>query len=280
MAIHTISPHSPIGIFDSGVGGLTVLRTIKAMLPNEHLIYFGDTARVPYGTKSEPTVRKYAIEDTKLLLRYAPKLIVVACNTVSALALDSVQETAKGIGVLGVIKAGAKCALEKSADKRIGVIGTQATISSYAYQRELHQLSKDVQVFAKACPLFVPLAEEGFAQHEATKLIAKEYLAELLDSRIDTLILGCTHYPLLKSTIQEVVGETVVLIDSAEAVAQDVKTHLSQQELLSFDSPKPPRVLVSDMPQRFQSIAERFLGFRLHHLELVSLDDLSAYADS
>jgi len=250
------------------------------MLPNEHLIYFGDTARVPYGTKSEPTVRKYAIEDTKLLLRYAPKLIVVACNTVSALALDSVQETAKGIGVLGVIKAGAKCALEKSADKRIGVIGTQATISSYAYQRELHQLSKDVQVFAKACPLFVPLAEEGFAQHEATKLIAKEYLAELLDSRIDTLILGCTHYPLLKSTIQEVVGETVVLIDSAEAVAQDVKTHLSQQELLSFDSPKPPRVLVSDMPQRFQSIAERFLGFRLHHLELVSLDDLSAYADS
>jgi glutamate racemase len=280
VAIHTISPHSPIGIFDSGVGGLTVLRTIKAMLPNEHLIYFGDTARVPYGTKSEPTVRKYAIEDAKLLLRYAPKLIVVACNTVSALALDSVQETAKGIGVLGVIKAGAKCALEKSADKRIGVIGTQATISSYAYQRELHQLSKDVQVFAKACPLFVPLAEEGFAQHEATKLIAKEYLAELLDSRIDTLILGCTHYPLLKSTIQEVVGETVVLIDSAEAVAQDVKTHLSQQELLSFDSPKPPRVLVSDMPQRFQSIAERFLGFRLHHLELVSLDDLSAYADS
>jgi glutamate racemase len=280
VAIHTISPHSPIGIFDSGVGGLTVLRTIKAMLPNEHLIYFGDTARVPYGTKSEPTVRKYAIEDTKLLLRYAPKLIVVACNTVSALALDSVQETAKGIGVLGVIKAGAKCALEKSADKRIGVIGTQATISSYAYQRELHQLSKDVQVFAKACPLFVPLAEEGFAQHEATKLIAKEYLAELLDSRIDTLVLGCTHYPLLKSTIQEVVGETVVLIDSAEAVAQDVKTHLSQQELLSFDSPKPPRVLVSDMPQRFQSIAERFLGFRLHHLELVSLDDLSAYADS
>jgi len=280
VAIHTISPHSPIGIFDSGVGGLTVLRTIKAMLPNEHLIYFGDTARVPYGTKSEPTVRKYAIEDTKLLLRYAPKLIVVACNTVSALALDSVQETAKGIGVLGVIKAGAKCALEKSADKRIGVIGTQATISSYAYQRELHQLSKDVQVFAKACPLFVPLAEEGFAQHEATKLIAKEYLAELLDSRIDTLILGCTHYPLLKSTIQEVVSETVVLIDSAEAVAQDVKTHLSQQELLSFDSPKPPRVLVSDMPQRFQSIAERFLGFRLHHLELVSLDDLSAYADS
>jgi glutamate racemase len=280
VAIHTISPHSPIGIFDSGVGGLTVLRTIKAMLPNEHLIYFGDTARVPYGTKSEPTVRKYAIEDAKLLLRYAPKLIVVACNTVSALALDSVQETAKGIGVLGVIKAGAKCALEKSADKRIGVIGTQATISSYAYQRELHQLSKDVQVFAKACPLFVPLAEEGFAQHEATKLIAKEYLAELLDSRIDTLILGCTHYPLLKSTIQEVVGETVVLIDSAEAVAQDVKTHLSQQELLSFDSPKPPRVLVSDMPQRFQSVAERFLGFRLHHLELVSLDDLSAYADS
>ncbi len=276
MATYTISPHSPIGIFDSGVGGLTVLRTIKALLPNEHLIYFGDTARVPYGTKSEPTVRKYAIEDTKLLLRYEPKLLVVACNTVSALALDSVQATAKGIGVLGVITAGAKCALEKSADKRIGVIGTQATISSYAYQRELHLFCQDVQVFAKACPLFVPLAEEGFAQHEATKLIAKEYLAELLDSRIDTLILGCTHYPLLKPTIQEVVGDTVVLIDSAEAVAQEVKTYLAERQLLSLDAPKPPRVLVSDMPQRFQSIAERFLGFRLPHLELVSLDELTS----
>jgi len=276
VATYTITPRSPIGIFDSGVGGLTVLRTINALLPNEHLIYFGDTARVPYGTKSEPTVRKYAIEDTQLLLRYEPKLLVVACNTVSALALNSVQETAKGIGVLGVIEAGARCALEKSTNKRIGVIGTPATIASHAYQHELYRLSKDVQVFAKACPLFVPLAEEGFAQHKAAKLIAQEYLAELLDSCVDTLILGCTHYPLLKSTIQEVVGEAVVLIDSAEAVAQDVRAYLAERQLLSLDLPKPPRVLVSDMPQRFQSIAERFLGFRLHHLELVSLDELAS----
>ncbi len=266
-----ISSHSPIGVFDSGVGGLTVVRKLRDLLPNEHLIYFGDTARVPYGTKSELTVRKYAAEDTALLLRYEPKLIVIACNTVSALALDTVEETAKGVGVLGVIKAGAKLAMEKSAEKRVGVIGTQATIASYAYQRELHRLDKDVQVFAKACPLFVPLAEEGFAQHEASKLIAKEYLAELLDSRIDTLILGCTHYPLLKPTIQEVVGKGVELIDSAEAVAREVKAFLAEHRLLSDAMPELPRVLVSDMPQRFRTVAERFLGFELGEIELVAL---------
>lgn len=267
----SISSHAPIGVFDSGVGGLTVVRQLRQLLPNEHIIYFGDTARVPYGTKSEPTVRKYAAEDTALLLRYEPKLIVIACNTVSALALDTVQETANGLGVLGVIKAGATLAIEKSKQKRIGVIGTQATIASYAYQRELHRSSKDVQVFAKACPLFVPLAEEGFALHEASKLIAKEYLAELIDSRIDTLILGCTHYPLLKATIQEVVGKSVELVDSAEAVAREVKTYLAQQNLLSDATPQPPRVLVSDMPQRFRTVAERFLGMELGEIELVAL---------
>ncbi|MFN3638326.1 MAG: glutamate racemase [Chloroherpetonaceae bacterium] len=267
----SVSRHAPIGVFDSGVGGLTVVRQLRQLLPNEHIIYFGDTARVPYGTKSEPTVRKYAAEDTALLLRYEPKLIVIACNTVSALALDTVQETAKGLGVLGVIKAGAKLAIEKSEHKRIGVIGTQATIASYAYQRELHRLNKDVQVFSKACPLFVPLAEEGFAMHEASKLIAKEYLAELLDSRIDALILGCTHYPLLKPTIQDVVGKSVELIDSAEAVAREVKAYLAQQQWLSDATPQPPRVLVSDMPQRFRTVAERFLGMELGEIELVAL---------
>lgn len=267
----SISSHSPIGVFDSGVGGLTVVRKLRELLPNERLIYFGDTARVPYGTKSELTVRKYAVEDTSLLLRYEPKLIVVACNTVSALALDTVKETAKGIGVLGVIKAGARRAMEKSVKKRVGVIGTQATIASYAYQRELHGLDKDVQVFAKACPLFVPLAEEGFATHDATRLIAKEYLAELLDSHIDSLILGCTHYPLLKPTIQEVVGKGVELIDSAEAIAHDVKTYLAERRLLSDEMPQVPRLLVSDMPQRFRTVAERFLGFELGEIELVSL---------
>lgn len=263
-------PNSPIGIFDSGVGGLTVVRALHHLLPNERLIYFGDTARVPYGAKSQPTVRKYAVEDTALLLRYEPKLIVVACNTVSALALDVVQETANYIGILGVIRAGAALALQQSLEKRIGVIGTQATIASYAYQRELHSLDSTVQVFAKACPLFVPLAEEGFATHEATKLIAKEYLSELVDSRIDSLVLGCTHYPLLKPTLQTVIGEQIILIDSADAVAADVKTYLSERGLLSDAKPEPPRVLVSDMPQRFKSVAERFLGFDLGDIELVS----------
>lgn len=267
----SISSRSTIGIFDSGVGGLTVVRKLCELLPNERLIYFGDTARVPYGTKSELTVRKYAAEDTALLLRYEPKLIVIACNTVSALALDTVEEMAKGVGVLGVIKAGARLAIEKSAQKRIGVIGTQATIASYAYQRELHRLDKDVQVFSKACPLFVPLAEEGFATHEATRLIAKEYLAELLDSHIDALILGCTHYPLLKPTIQDVVGKRVELIDSAEAVAREVKAYLTHHNLLADTAPEPPRLLVSDMPQRFRTVAERFLGVELGEIELVSL---------
>ncbi len=266
-----MASHAPIGIFDSGVGGLTVVRKMRELLPNERLIYFGDTARVPYGTKSELTVRKYAAEDTALLLRYEPKLIVVACNTVSALALDVVEETAKGIGVLGVIKAGAKLAIEKSVGKRVGVIGTQATIASYAYQRELHRLNKDVQVFAKACPLFVPLAEEGFAQHEATKLIAKEYLAELLDSHVDTLILGCTHYPLLKPTIREVVGKGIELVDSAEAIACEVRAYLAEHRLLSEAMPAMPRVLVSDMPQRFRTVAERFLGLELGEVELVAI---------
>lgn len=262
---------APIGVFDSGVGGLTVVRALRDLLPNERLIYFGDTARVPYGTKSEPTIRRYAAEDAALLLRYEPKLIVVACNTVSALALDVVEAMANGIGVLGVIKAGARAALETSVEKRVGVIGTQATIASYAYQRELHRLNADASVFAKACPLFVPLAEEGFATHEATRLIAKEYLAELLDSRIDALILGCTHYPILKPVIQDVVGKTVALIDSAEAVAREVKAYLTQKGLLSDAPPEPPRVLVSDVPQRFRAIAERFLGVELGEIELVDI---------
>jgi len=263
---------SPIGIFDSGVGGLTVVRQIRALLPNEPLVYFGDTARVPYGTKSQPTIRKYAADDARLLLKYDPKLIVVACNTVSALALDVVKELADNIPVLGVITAGARLAVEQSKIKRIGVIGTSATVNSGAYQSEIYRIEKNAFVFSKACPLFVPLAEEGFATHDATKLIAKEYLTELLEANIDALVLGCTHYPILRGAIRETVGNSVTIIDSAEAIARDIKSTLTEKSLLNSSMPCVPlKLLVSDVPQRFKSIAEVFLGVELPGIELVEV---------
>lgn len=270
--IYHPSKSGPIGIFDSGIGGLTVVRKIRERLPNERLIYFGDTARVPYGTKSQPTVRRYAAEDTRLLLKYQPKMIVVACNTVSALALDVVEHLCNGIPVLGVLKAGARLAVERSETKHVGVIGTSATISSNAYPLEITRLDPSAEVYSKACPLFVPLAEEGFTTHDASRLIAKEYLSELLSHRIDSLVLGCTHYPILKPMIADVVGEGVKIIDSAEAVAMEVEDVLRERELLNASiNPELPKVLVSDLPQKFKAMFELFLGVSLPDVELVEI---------
>ncbi|MCS7210509.1 MAG: glutamate racemase [Chloroherpetonaceae bacterium] len=264
---------APIGVFDSGVGGLTVVRRIVERLPTEHIVYFGDTARVPYGTKSVPTIRKYAAENTALLLRESPKLIVVACNTVSALALDVVQAVAADIPVLGVVTAGARLALERSTHRRIGVIGTEATIASQAYHRELSRLCQHATIVSKACPLFVPLAEEGFTTHRATHLIAEEYLSELRNAGIDTLILGCTHYPLLRSVIADVMGEDVFIVDSAEAVAIEVETLLTRSGLLNLSNTmRRTKFMVSDLPQKFHQLAERFLGFALSQPELILWD--------
>lgn len=262
----------PIGIFDSGIGGLTVVRKIRERLPNERLIYFGDTARVPYGTKSQPTVRRYAADDTRLLLKYQPKMIVVACNTVSALALDVVEHLGNGIPVLGVLKAGARLAVERSKTKHVGVIGTSATISSNAYPLEITKLDPSAEVYSKACPLFVPLAEEGFIRHDASRLIAKEYLSELLSHQIDSLVLGCTHYPILKPMIADVVGEGVNIIDSAEAVAMEVEAVLRERELLNpATNSELPKVLVSDLPQKFKAMFELFLGISLPDVELIEI---------
>ncbi|ACF12893.1 glutamate racemase [Chloroherpeton thalassium ATCC 35110] len=262
----------PIGIFDSGIGGLTVVRKIRERLPNERLIYFGDTARVPYGTKSQVTVRRYAAEDTRLLLKYQPKMIVVACNTVSALALDVVEHESGGLPVLGVLKAGANLAVKYSQTKHIGVIGTIATISSNAYPLEISKLDCEAEVYSKACPLFVPLAEEGFISHQATKLIATEYLTELLVKKIDSLVLGCTHYPILKSMLAEVTGKNVVIIDSAEAVAMEVENLLREKSLLNREINQAlPKVLVSDLPQKFKTMFELFLGLSLPDVELVEM---------
>jgi glutamate racemase len=258
-----------IGVFDSGVGGLTVVRELISQLPHENIIYFGDTARVPYGTKSPDVVRSYAADDARVLLANNLKLMVIACNTVSAVGLDVVERLAIGMDTLGVIKSGAWLAVQRSKTKRIGVIGTEATIASMAYTAEIKKLDPRAEVFSKACPLFVPLAEEGFITHQATRLIAAEYLSEIVKHDIDTLVLGCTHYPILREVISDAVGESVRIVDSAEAVALDVKKILTDKNLLREPLAGERRFLVSDLPSKFKKVAELFLGLQLGQIEIV-----------
>jgi len=214
-----------IGVFDSGVGGLTVLKELRRQIPGEALIYLGDTARVPYGTKSPTTVLRYAHEAARFLLNQQVKLLVVACNTASAVALQGLAEGYQ-VPVVGVIEPGARRAIEVTVNGRIGVVGTEGTIRSGAYERALRQECADVVVHTAACPLFVPLAEEGWAGHEVARLAAREYLAPLLAEGIDTLVLGCTHYPLIKPMLQEIVGPRVQLVDSAQETAKAVAAQL------------------------------------------------------
>jgi glutamate racemase len=253
----------PIGVFDSGIGGMTVVRALIRLLPYENIVYFGDTARVPYGPKSPQVVREYALQDTDVLLQHDVKFIVTACNTVSAVALDIVQKRAK-IPVVGVILPGAEAAVQTSKKKRIGVIGTLGTIFSNAYTNAIRQLDPNVQVFGQPCPLFVPLAEEGWIDHKATELIAKEYLFPLTLKKIDTLVLGCTHYPILRNVINKVLQDSVTLIDSGEATAVVVKKMLAELNLENTSKLKPNlQFYVSDVPHKFAEIGERFLGTKL-----------------
>ncbi|MCX6640064.1 MAG: glutamate racemase [bacterium] len=250
---------NPIGIFDSGIGGLTVVRQITDLLPGESLIYFGDTARVPYGTKSDRIVREFAWEDSLFLLRQSVKMIVVACNTASAVALEELDRYLK-VPVIGVIKPGARAAVNRTRNGRIGVIGTQATIDSGAYQTEIQRINPDYQVVSAACPLFVPLAEEGWVEGEVPELAARMYLSALLESDIDTLILGCTHYPLLKPLLSKIAGPSVSLIDSAEATALVVAETLSRRGLLDESRQGEYDFYVSDLPRKFEELGMRFLG--------------------
>ncbi|MBP8976156.1 MAG: glutamate racemase [Bacteroidetes bacterium] len=264
-------PKQPIGVFDSGVGGLTVVRALTSILPNENIVYFGDTARVPYGSKSSQVVREYALQDTEILLQNNVKMIIVACNTVSAVALDVVKKKAN-LPVFGVIAPGAEAAVRATRNKRIGVIGTLGTILSNAYTRAIQQIDKSVTVFGQPCPLFVPLAEEGWIEHKATELIAKEYLFPLTTEKIDTLVLGCTHYPILRPTITKVIPSTITLIDSAEATAQVVREYLLSSGLANPSTLKPNlQFFVSDVPHRFTEIGERFLGKKLGKVNRISL---------
>jgi glutamate racemase len=251
----------PIGIFDSGLGGLTVVRQIHRALPYEDLVYLGDTARVPYGSKSPATVIRFACEDTRFLLLQQVKAVVVACNTASAWALPSLQARFD-LPVFGVIQPGAQAALQASASLRIGVIGTNATVRSQAYQKAILKQQPRARVFSTPCPLLVPLVEEGRIHHPATRLILQEYLQPLLRRRIDTLILGCTHYPLLKSEIQRAAGPGLHLVDSAQSCAADVRTKLGALNLLARQRQRHGVIqpFVTDEVERFDSFARRFLG--------------------
>jgi glutamate racemase len=261
-----------IGIFDSGVGGLTVLRELIRELPQEDTIYFGDTARVPYGTKSPETVTRYAHEITSFLIRRDIKLLVVACNTASAVALPSLKRSFP-IPVVGVIEPGARRAVEVSRSGRIGVIGTSGTIRSSAYTRAIKRLNPAAEVLTRACPLFVPLAEEGWTDNQVARLTALSYLQELKDAGVDTLVLGCTHYPLLKPIIAETMGAGVTLVDSAAETARTVAGILRQKKLLRPASETGNHhYFVSDIPAGFIRVGNRFLGGRLGDVYQVNLD--------
>jgi glutamate racemase len=250
---------SPIGVFDSGIGGLTVLQQIMEVLPRENTIYLGDTARSPYGTKSGETVLRYSFENSDFLVEKGVKMIVVACNTSTAVALDDLRENLP-IPVVGVIEPGARRAVEASKKKRIGVIGTEATIQSGAYTRSLRDLDPAVEVYSRACPLFVPLVEEGWVNNAVSALTVESYLGSLRESGIDTLILGCTHYPLLKRAIQRFMGRGVRLVDSAQETANEVVSILKKKSLAREKGKASHGFFVTDIPERFIKVGHRFLG--------------------
>lgn len=260
----------PIGVFDSGVGGLTVVRALMERLPLESIVYFGDTARVPYGVKSVATIEHFTAQITEFLLQRDVKMLIIACNTMAAVAAEVVHRRAAGIPVLDVIEAGARAAVAASTGRRIGVIGTPTTINSNAYARRMHELDPTVRVYSQACPLFVPLVEEGWLDHDVTRLTAHEYLRPVLAEEVDSLVLGCTHYPLLKPLLRDVAGPQVRLIDSALTTAEFAAERLQQVGLArTGGGPADYRFVVSDVPLRFQTIGERFLGRSLGTVEKV-----------
>ncbi|MFQ5681423.1 MAG: glutamate racemase [Candidatus Omnitrophota bacterium] len=228
----------PIGVFDSGIGGLTVVKAIRRCLPKENIVYFGDTARVPYGSKSANTILRFSLDNTLFLLKKNVKVVVVACNSAASCALDKVKAYFR-LPVIGVISGGARQAARASKNSRIGIIATRATVASQAYQRQIKKIRPGAQVFTQACPLFVPLIEEGRTKDKVTETIARDYLSHLIAKKIDTLILGCTHYPLLKPLIARIMGRGVRLIDSAAAVAAEVKDLLTEKDLLRPRNDRP-----------------------------------------
>lgn len=268
--------NAPIGVFDSGVGGLTVAREIMRQMPNEKIIYFGDTARVPYGSKSQETVTRYSEQIVRFLRTFQVKTIVVACNTASAYAMDTLERHID-IPIIGVVRPGARVAVEATRNGRIGVIATEATIASQMYTKYIKELNKDVTIYGKACPLFVPLVEEGLLQDPVTDEIARRYLTELIDIDIDTLILGCTHYPLIRSTLGRIVGEKVRLVNPAYETALELKEMLGRLDLLGDEPPglgsNQYRFYVSDMAEKFVRFANSIIKYGILSAKAVNIED-------
>jgi len=273
-----MSDTRPIGVFDSGLGGLTVVRELFRLMPGERIVYLGDTARCPYGGRSEETIRSFGMQDAQLLMEMDIKLLVVACNTVSSVALDYIERHIKETPVVGVVLPGARAAALRTAERKVGVIGTTATIRAGAYTRAIQTLDPAIKVYGKACPLFVPLVEEGLLDHEITRLTVQHYLRELLDLGADCIILGCTHYPLLIQTIQEFVGTRTHCVDSALWTAKEVQNILMALGDLSPEKAgglSASRFMVTDYAPRFKELAAAFLGAALPSIDLVELEKLT-----
>lgn len=267
---------APIGVFDSGVGGLTVAREIMRQLPKERIVYFGDTARVPYGTKSRETVTRYSRQIVRFLKTRQVKAIVVACNTASAYALETIREEID-LPIIGVVKPGARVAAQESAGGRIGVIGTEATVSSHLYRKYIQDLNPELQVFEKACPLFVSLVEEGWLKDPITEAVAERYLKEMQDLKVDTLILGCTHYPLIRSTVGKIMGEEVRLVNPAYETAIDLKKLLHREQIENQGHNKtlenPYEFYVSDAAERFKDFANSILPFDIATTRQINIEE-------
>lgn len=262
----------PIGVFDSGIGGLTILKEMRDLLPNEDFIYFGDTARIPYGTRSKETVKRYTFECLDFLVEHKVKALVIACNSATASALKESKER-YNIPVFGVIEPGAAAAVKASETKQIGIIATKRTINSGAYQKEILKLDNTAEVVGKACPLFVQIAEEGWGDSDVAYLTAKKYLIDIKDHKVDTLVLGCTHYPLLRYTIEKVVGEQVKLVNPAFETAKVLKKYLKESELLNEqDKMGDQSFFVSDEVEDFKSIGQTFLQKNIENIKQVCPD--------
>lgn len=268
--------NSPIGVFDSGVGGLTVAREIMRQLPNERIVYFGDTARVPYGNKSKETVTKFSRQIVNFLKKQEVKAIVVACNTVSAYALEELEQETD-IPIIGVMKPGARAAILATKNKKVGVIATEATVHSGIYTRYIKENDANVSTLERACPLFVPLVEEGLWEDPVTDEIARRYLSELIDSGIDTLILGCTHYPMLRSTVAKIMGEGVTLVNPAYETARELKMLLAEKGLESEHRPglgtELNRFYVSDGAEKFKQLANSILTYGILSAKVVNIEE-------
>lgn len=269
-------PTAPIGVFDSGVGGLTVAREIMRQIPNERLVYFGDTARVPYGNKSKETVTKFSKQIVRFLETQKVKAIVVACNTASAYALEEIEKELD-IPIIGVVKPGARVAAETTRNKKVGVIATAGTIQSQIYTDYIQGIQKDIQVIGKACPLFVPLVEEGLLEDPVTDEIATRYLNELKDIDIDTLILGCTHYPLIRSTLGRIMGEGVTLVNPAYETARELKELLEREGLLNPSTQRlgtnQYQFFVSDGADKFKAFANSILKYGILSAQIIHIEE-------